>query len=366
MKRKLSTSKIYGFCEGDSETYYLVKPSKFQFFENCDESIVLCSNPECKFKSDGVIHPFIPKPLQSIKMSNFVRFINDKNSLQDIDFKIWKLLLDFLGAKPIYSIMLQQYCFKFESSVSNWLSAWQAFGIVCPKQEVINKVPKIIDNIDFFMSHDRKELLIPMELDITKSLFFPNELLELLDVNHTVIQTSCFMKNYKFRVDDAIQVLFLNDDFHQLSHVCKILTKYKYIIMEKDDEIVAFPPSGLYSMVYLTKWKCNLQGIMEGGIHFESCIISLNQTMTSVQTYHTWLKGVDFKELQGVSSFWIQHMLEIGVNIRDCPQDQIVKSQKFFTRKRLRQNADLSELENQLIFEHAGYKKFADSSEIFI
>ena len=53
-------------------------------------------------------------------------------------------------------------------------------------------------------------------------------------------------------------------------------------------------------------------------------------------------------------------MLETGVNIRDCPQDQIVRSQKFFTRKSLRQNADLSELENQLVFENLGYTKFAD------
>jgi hypothetical protein len=184
-KRKFAdlVSRCFGFCI--DATFYPVSEKKSAYFQACDSSVVLCDSEHANTDSAiPFIHHPLPMELRGINLRDFVRFLNNKpiKSL-DLDFAEWANMLAFLGCDQKFTSRLSDLGMNVADGSmplgpTAVLSAWKHFKHRVSAVSQQDKIPKTLDNLEFFIDH-KMDVLLPCNFPFPK-LFLPDELVSML------------------------------------------------------------------------------------------------------------------------------------------------------------------------------------------
>jgi hypothetical protein len=189
MKRRFRDTRLHGFCK-DAESYYVVETCQFEYFNACDDSVLLCNKvhemtPEASssrylasgqyldFKAVRFIHQQLPAQFNDVNLHDFCKFLqgNTLNPDVEIDFKSWRDLLDFLHASKKFGSELAQLA-ESCTHPNSILSAFRVLGVLCKDATRQASIPRVEDNCDFFTANNMKvEILKPRDTNI--NLFIP-------------------------------------------------------------------------------------------------------------------------------------------------------------------------------------------------
>jgi hypothetical protein len=234
MKRKM-TQNIGGLCDG--EFIYDLNISDFRYFEDFDCDYVLCNKHHDKLENKSTTHVFLPDIFCDINIEEFCKFLtNVPLETYDIDFLKWKQLLDFLHANSKYDELLKNIALQAVSkniTTNTILTIWQNYKLSNFPSFNIEKVPKIEENWQFFMSHNLSNTVITAHREPLSNL--PKPLLEKLSTDimifgeNTIPSSRC--------VDVAYELLCIgqnaNDNWNLIQ---TILMDHEYIVISVDKD----------------------------------------------------------------------------------------------------------------------------------
>lgn len=354
MKRNMSDTRSFGFCLQNESCLY-VSQSDFDYFMNCDASIILCCNVDCQCYDENHIHKLLPSIFEMIQWKTFLKFVRNKTIKNlDIDCKLWKSLLDYLGAKEKYMSRLKAIVSVFDCSSSTILSAWQTFQMICQDKTKIDGIPKTRKNIEFFHAHNC-DVFIEEPFCFDKDHFIPNEIFTLLNENHTILSTSTMNPNYKFWIHDFVTIYFFENELEdnsikneRVKNICDVLLKNQYVILWKDDNIQCIAPANSKLL--------NINFERSHG-NYENCfkilltplragILSVNKMVISSRAIEFW-ENNDFTKIDPTLIIDLPLFILTGIFQSNKTEEEFNESElKYYYGNAPRLNPNLSNLAN--------------------
>ena len=208
----LRKRKYFGFCFDNPRQEVPIDETMFEYFQSCDESVVLCDtkhevlldttiqHPACV---EAVIHQPLPSQFQDVKWPDFIRFLkNQKPTNKCIDFEKWSQLLAYLGKD---CIVLENYVQVYLEDLDHY-EAFRFFG------------KKLISSKDRMLKSPRPAY-VPL----------PEEVIELLDPKHT-IAFGLSLVGKPSSLDRCISIWFFNTEHKMLrvNSFCDVLIRNGY------------------------------------------------------------------------------------------------------------------------------------------
>ncbi len=353
MKRKLTDKYEFGFFLGNDE-YFIVNEQDFKIFELHNESVLLTNTTEypihCKF-----IYKLLPITFKLINLNDFVSFLTNTKIEQEIDFELWVSFLNYLHADKKYNLNLEHIAQDLNIQCPIMaLKLWELFKIKCTNIDVLNQIPKINENIDFFVDHEYTAF-IEEKFD-GRDLYCPKELLNILDINHTIFCTNALAPDYVYCQYDSQEIIFLNssESIHiknqRVKIVVDILLKYHYIITKAEEHayISAFPPPNTKLLTIQLYVEDSISSYLNNFImKAEQWVISsCSSYFYSAIASHQWKHGILAKNEK--HSFLLK---SIGIKILNPEIMDLIECERMLSKCKPILNPSISLIANKSILE---------------
>jgi hypothetical protein len=354
MKRSLTDTRVFGFCDSASR-YFALDPSDFDYFQACDDSVLLCNDEDHDLTSLGVLHQSLPSRFQNVDLYSFAKFVN-KQTLKPntcFDFSDWSELLAFLGAKPKFNEKLKSLV-----SVSNCrhaiLSAFRTANILANAGQQA-KIPISDDNADFFVAHNM-EVLFSEERDPSVKLYIPDEIVQMLDPKVMILASYKVVAKTRCKANwNVLDFVTGTNNTDTLLQVCAILISHNYIITRENHALtklcaIAPADSPDFDNVYMETVR-NLK--YEFAFYIpchQVCLVSPTKLMLSAQAKYQWTHGIQFqKDMKLMLGFIVDGLM---IDYKEVWNASEIEEAKYFYPM---QHAGLSRVANVAQLKLQGY-----------
>ncbi len=212
------------------DKYFSVDPSDFEYFEACDDSVLLCHTNDHNLTGSGVLHQSLPARFQNVNLHTFAKFVNRQTLKPNtcFDFSDWFELLAFLGAKPKFNEKLKSLV-GVSTCCHAILSAFRVANIMAstPQQA---EIAVRDENADFFVAHNM-EVVFSEDRDPSLKLYIPDEIVQMLDAQVMILASYKVVAKTRCKANwNILDFVTGTGSVNTLLKVCAILIRHNYII----------------------------------------------------------------------------------------------------------------------------------------